>query len=263
MSLELSASGDMRGKVVVVTGAASGIGRATAELLLRHGAKVYGCDLDRSAVANGLAAREGMIDVALDVSDKAAVDTLFRRVTAADGRLDGLVASAGVMSDVPLDMLDEVELDRVLSINLKGTLWCCQAAAAIMRQAKTGSIITLSSMAAERGAPRIGAYAMSKGAVVQLTRILALELATEGVRVNGISPGVIMTSMTQRHFTRLDGSIDETARAAVIERLAAVAPMNRIGEADEVARAALYLLSDDSSFVTGQILRVNGGAFLA
>lgn len=252
---------DFSGKVVVVTGAGSGIGKGVALALGAEGAIVYCSDVagmdEVAAAVDGQAGRG--IAVKLDVSDRAAVEVMFAQVMRDHGRIDGLVTSAGVMSDLRIDDLDEAAVDRVLAINLKGTLWCCQAAAAVMVAQGSGSIVTLSSAVADRAAPGTGAYAMSKGAVVQLTRVLALEVATAGVRVNAIAPGVIMTRITERHFTRPDGSIDDARRAQAVARLAETAPMQRIGEPHDIAAAALYLLSDASTFVTGQVLRVNGG----
>lgn len=255
---------DFLGKVVLVTGAGSGIGRAIAVALGAEGAVVYCCDVGRMDEAAAAVDAQGGRGVAvkLDVADRAGVKALFAEVMGEHGRLDGLVTSAGVMSDIRLDDLDEAALDRVLAINLKGTLWCCQAAAAIMVAQGSGSIVTLSSAVADRAAPATGAYAMSKGAVVQLTRVLALEVASSGVRVNAIAPGVIVTRITERHFTRPDGTVDEARRAQALARLAETSPMLRVGAAEEIAPTALYLLSDASLFVTGQVLRVNGGGVM-
>src|SRR5690606_146242 len=121
----------------------------------------------------------------------AAIDAAFDRIEADHGRIDGLVTSAGIMIDGPVADLDEAELDHILSVNLKGTLWCARAAAAIMVRQGSGSIVTLSSAVADRPTANTSAYAMTKAAIVQLTRVLALEVAAAGVRVNAVAPGVI------------------------------------------------------------------------
>lgn len=252
------------GKVIVITGAGSGIGLAAARLLATGGAIVHCWDVTGSAAAVEAIRGDGgeAFGADLDVRDKRSVEELFAGVKAQHGRLDGLVTSAGVMADGPIEALSEEALDRVLAINLKGTLWCCQAAAAIMRTQRSGSIVTLSSAAADRNAPGTGAYAMSKGAVIQLTRVLALELAEFGVRVNAVSPGFIATRITERHYTLPDGTIDEARRDLVLARFADTSPMKRVGASEECAAAIAYLLGDGSSYVTGQILRVNGGLFM-
>jgi 3-oxoacyl-[acyl-carrier protein] reductase len=254
---------DLRERIVLITGAGSGIGRATAVMLAAHGAHVLAVDLNDRGLDTATAITaagdkaEGFV---LDVSDRSAVDDLTAQLLARFGRIDGLVTSAGIMCDDSIAELEEATLDKVLAINLKGTLWCCKAAAAAMVLQRSGSIVTLSSTVADRPAPRTAAYAMSKAAIVQFTKVLALEVAEAGVRVNAVAPGVVLSGITERHYTNPDGSIDEVKRQTVLARLASYSPLGQVGEPDDVANIILYLISDASKFMTGQVLRPNGGA---
>jgi 3-oxoacyl-[acyl-carrier protein] reductase len=254
---------DMTGRVVVITGAGSGIGRATAELVSARGAHIIAIDLTETGIATAEAINasggraSGFI---LDVTDRAAVNVLFSQVLREFERIDGLVTSAGIMLNGSAMEFEEIALDRVLTVNFKGTLWCCRAAAVAMMRQRTGSIVTLSSAVADITAQNTAAYAISKAAVVQLTRVLALELAEMEVRVNAVSPGIIESGITRRHYERADESVDEAKREIVLRQLASKSPMNRVGAPDDVAQGIAYLLSDASNFMTGQVLRLNGGA---
>ena len=242
------------GRAAVVTGAASGIGRATAVALARAGASVVLADvapLDEAcdeAAAGGTA----ILAVPTDVSKQAEVDALVTRAVEELGRLDVMVNVAGVMASTPLVEMTEEELDRVLAVNFKGTLFGCQAAIAAMTAAGTGgSIANMASSAIDAPTKGLTAYASSKAAVVMLTRIAAREAGRAGIRVNAIAPGYVVTPMTQRY--------GEEANAVASDVMRRASPLKMVGAPEDVANAVLYLASDASRFVTGQILRPNGG----
>ena len=225
---------DLAGKVAIVTGAASGIGAATVRLMEVAGAKVVGAD-----IASGT-----------DISDRGAVEALVADTVATHGRLDVMANVAGMYQRNNVMTLDDAQLDRIMAVNLKGTLYCCQAAArAMIEQGDGGSIVNVASGAVDTGAPGTAAYSMSKAAVVQLTRNLASEIGRKGVRVNVVAPGWIDTPMTEAN--------DDYQ--AMKDMMGKIAPLGRVGAPEDIAEAILFLASDASSFMTGQILRPNGG----
>ncbi|MEU6512031.1 SDR family NAD(P)-dependent oxidoreductase [Streptomyces sp. NPDC046942] len=243
---------DLTGRTAFITGAAGGIGRASAVLLAEAGATVHCADRDADGL-HGTAAlikdRGGTALVhVLDVTDRTGLAEAVRSC----GRLDVLAAIAGIMHSSPvLDTRDE-DLDRVLNVNFKGVLYACQEAARLMlAQGTRGSIVTMASGAVDTGGPGLLCYGAAKAAVVQLTKTLATEVGRHGIRVNAVAPGWIRTPMTERH--------DREAQAHTEGTMARMAPLGRVGEPAEVAHAVLYLASDASSFTTGQILRPNGG----
>jgi len=250
-------------KVAIVTGAGSGIGRTSAEVLAGAGATVYcadinGDDAEASALAiidaGGLAnARE------VDVSVLDQLLELVDEVANLHGQLDVMCNIAGMMTEsLVLDMSEE-ELDQIIAVNLKGVLFGCQAAGRAMVAQGWGSIVNMSSTAALAPSPNIGAYAMTKSAVVQLTRTMATEVGRKGVRVNAVAPGFVPTKMTSRYYVREDGTVDEEMKAAVLGPMAKFAPLRRVGETEDIAYCVLYLASSASSFLTGQLLSPNGG----
>jgi 3-oxoacyl-[acyl-carrier protein] reductase len=224
---------DLNGRIAIVTGSASGIGAATVRLLEEAGAKVVGAD----------------ISTGVDVSDRAAVNALVAETVATHGRVDVLANVAGIYrrGDV-LSMTDD-DLDRILAVNLKGTLYTCQAVAPVMIGQGGGSIINVASGAVDTGASGTCAYAMSKAAVVQLTRNLASEVGRKNVRVNVVAPGWIDTPMTAANDDY------ESMR----DLMKSVQPLRRVGQPEDIANTIVFLASDASSFMTGQILRPNGG----
>lgn len=243
---------DLTGRTAFVTGAAGGIGRASAVLLADAGATVHCADRD----APGLRATAALIEDRggtahthhLDVTDRARLS----RAVASCAELDVMAAVAGIMHrSTVLETRDE-DLDRVLAVNFRGVLYACQEAARRMIAGRTGgSIVTMASGAVDTGGPGLLCYSAAKAAVVQLTRTLATELGGHGIRVNAVAPGWIRTPMTAR---------DDTAtQKGAEERMSRLSPLGRVGEPEEVAHAVLYLASGASSFTTGQILRPNGG----
>jgi 3-oxoacyl-[acyl-carrier protein] reductase len=254
---------DLDGRVAIVTGAGSGIGRGSAQILGAAGALVMCVDISESgaeATADSIRNAGGNAEAAVvDVSHREEVADLVTRVVAEHGRLDVMCNNAGIITDVAVLDLTEEQLDRVLAVNLKGVLFGCQAAGRVMSDQGAGSIVNMASGAIDGPTPGLVAYGISKVGVVALTRTLAVELGSRHVRVNAIAPGLIETNITRRHYFREDGTIDEARREAVLAAMRARTPLGFIGEPEDVGWAVLYLASDASRFVTGQILRPNGG----
>jgi 3-oxoacyl-[acyl-carrier protein] reductase len=264
MDQALEAAFDLTGRVAVITGAASGIGRETARVFAQAGARVVLADVDQAGLAEAAAAVEAEGGTAasrrVDVTSKDDVDALAEAALQAAGRLDVWVNCAG--STLTASVLEgaEADLDRLIAINLKGTYWGCAAAARAMRPAGTGAIVNVSSTGADSAAPGFSIYAMTKSAVNTLTRTCAKEFGAFGVRVNAIAPGWIDTPLANFRFRDASGAIDPELRAQGIADRAKASPLGITGVPRDAALAMLYLASDASRFVTGQILRPNGGA---
>ncbi|MET9349123.1 SDR family NAD(P)-dependent oxidoreductase [Streptomyces termitum] len=243
---------DLTGRTAFVTGAGSGIGRATAVLLARAGAAVHAADLDGAGAEETAALITGAGGTArahrVDVTDRAALAA----AVAEAGPPHVMAAVAGIMHTSTVLETREEDLDRVLAVNFKGVLHACQEAARAMIAAGVpGSIVTMASGAMDTASPGLLCYSAAKAAVVQLTKTLAVEVGPYGIRVNAVAPGWIRTPMTARH----EPAAQQQAEAAMVRH----APLRRVGEADDVAHAVLHLACDASSFTTGQILRPNGG----
>jgi NAD(P)-dependent dehydrogenase (short-subunit alcohol dehydrogenase family) len=230
----------MEGKVALVTGAASGIGRATAELLAANGAHVVGCDV-----------KAGGDVIAADVTDGEALRAVVAEAVARHGRLDvaancaGVGGGHGATHDYP-----EADFDRIVAINLRGTWLSMRAELEAMLQGGGGAIVNVSSTLGLRGSPFAAPYSASKHAVLGLTRTAALEYAQQGVRVNAVCPGGIDTPMMDETFERFPG---------FRETLTAYVPMGRMAGPEEVAGAIAWLCSDAASFVTGEAMTIEGG----
>jgi NAD(P)-dependent dehydrogenase (short-subunit alcohol dehydrogenase family) len=242
----------LQGRVVAITGGALGIGRATAQLFAAEGAAVALADVDvqeAEVVAKEIVGRGGRaIAVAVDVGDSAQVQAYVERIVADFGRLDVMFANAGIAHSAPFLDHPEGQWHRVLRVNLSGVFLCCQIAARQMvRQGGGGRIINTASINGFRGVENLVGYNVAKAGVIELTKTMAVELAPHHITVNAIAPAQIDTRLTR--------GFSDDAKARRVARI----PLGRFGDVDEVAKAALFLASDDASYVTGHTLAVDGG----
>jgi 3-oxoacyl-[acyl-carrier protein] reductase len=241
----------LHGRVAAITGGALGIGRATALAFAAEGAAVALGDVQADAaetVAREIRQGGGRaIAIGVDVGDAAAVQAFVDRVVVEFGRLDVMFANAGIAHSAPFLEHPEAQWQRVLRVNLTGVFLCCQAAARQMVKQGGGRIITTASINGFRGVENLAGYNAAKAGVIELTRTMAVELAQHHIAVNAIAPAQIDTRLTR--------GLPEAARRRRVERI----PMGRFGEPEEVARVALFLASDDASYVTGHTLAVDGG----
>jgi len=244
----------LTGKIAIVTGSSRGIGRAIAEGLASAGAAVTvnGRNAESTkAVADAIIATGGMsLAVIADVSKAADVEDLIRKTIERFGRLDILVNNAAISPTYkPAETMTEAEWDALISVNLKGVFLCCQAAGRVMIPQRSGRIINITSIGGQVALPRLIAYCAAKGAADQITRVLAVEWAPYGILVNAIAPGYVETDLTKGLRE------NPTLREALIRKV----PLGRLGKPEEIAGAAVYLASDAASYVTGQMLYVDGG----
>jgi 3-oxoacyl-[acyl-carrier protein] reductase len=251
------------GKVAVITGGGSGMGQEAARIFALAGARVVVADIDQAGLAATLSkVRESGGNVTshrVDVARREAVEALADAAVAETGRLDIWINSAGIAYLHSLLETKAEEAERTIAVNMMGTYWGCMAAARIMREHGGGSIINVSSAGGSKPVPGLAVYGMTKAAVNSLTWTSAMELGTYGIRVNGIAPGWIDTPMTSQLYRDDSGRIDPVKRDKVFSEMAGHSPLGRVGQVSDIAYALLYLAADASRFVTGQVLRVNGG----
>jgi len=247
---------DLKDKVVIITGARRGMGKADALLLAKAGAKVAVADIskeDCEKVVEEIRKNKGeAIAVKCDVSKKAEVDNLIKETVDKWGRVDILVNNAGIAEFRPFLEMTEADWDKTIDINLKGYFLCAQAAAKEMAKQKSGVIVNIASIAMGQqgvGMPGIVHYCASKGGIAAMTEALAVELAPYNIRVNTIAPGVIDTPMVQ------EAGMDQKTIEGMLMRV----PLKRMGKSEEIASAVLFLASDDSSYMTGATVVVDGG----
>jgi NAD(P)-dependent dehydrogenase (short-subunit alcohol dehydrogenase family) len=243
-------------KVCVITGAASrrGIGRATAKLFALHGGRSIILDLDAeqaSAAASELG--EAHRGIACDVTDKNSCVAAIERVVGEFGQVDVLINNAGITQPLKFMDIAPENYDAVLDVSLRGTLYMSQAAIPQMRKQRSGSIVCMSSVSAQRGGGIFGGphYSAAKGGVLGLGKAMARELGPDGIRVNSVAPGLIQTDIT-------GGKLTDDLKVEILKGI----PLNRLGDADDVARACLFLASDLSSYITGATIDVNGGMLI-
>ncbi|HUP73052.1 MAG TPA: glucose 1-dehydrogenase [Acidimicrobiales bacterium] len=245
-------------KVALITGAASGMGRAAAVEFAREGAQVAMSDVNEDALAEtaSLVGAAGGVCISIvgDVSNASDVATMVGRAVDAFGALDVLYSNAAIYlpnrGDAPVVDLDEEVWQRVIDVNLKGVYLCAKHAIPAMIRGGGGSIINVSSLAGTRGSRQSHAYAMAKGGVISLTQSLAVTYGPHGIRANAIAPGAIDTPMIRGSAT-----LDDASTRAMMAHL----PLGRVGLAEDVARLALFLASDESAYVTGTVQVVDGG----
>ena len=240
----------LSGRVVIITGGAQGIGEACARRFAREGARVVIADL-ADVPGQALAAELGATYVHTDVGAKADVDALVARTLAAHGRIDVLVNNAGIFRAAPFLEVTEDDFDAVIRVNVKGSFLMGQAVARAMAAGGVrGAIVNMSSVNGVMAIPTIASYNVSKGGINQLTRVMALALADQGIRVNAVAPGTIATELAARAVLTSD-----EARQKILMRT----PMKRLGEPSEIADVVAFLASDAASYITGEILTVDGG----
>jgi len=237
---------DITGKIAVVTGSARGIGRAIVEKLAAHGAKmVISCDMGESSYEQA-----NVVHKILNVTDREAIKTFVDEVEKEYGKIDILVNNAGITKDGLLMRMTEDQWDAVINVNLKGVFNMTQAVSRSMLKARKGSIITLSSVVGLHGNPGQTNYAATKGGVIAMSKTWAKEFGARNVRANCVAPGFVQTPMT-------DVLPEET-----IKGMLDATPLGRLGQVDDIANAVLFLASDESAFITGEVISVSGGLML-
>lgn len=245
---------ELSDKVALVTGGAQGIGKAIALLLARHGADLVISDINLEKAQETANEIQGMgrksLAIRTNVADLQDVERMIETIVGQFGRIDILVNNAGITRDRLILRMTEEDWDAVLDVNLKGTFNCTKAVIRHMSKQKSGKIVNIASVSGEMGNPGQANYSASKAGVIGLTKTIAREFAARGINVNAIAPGYIQTPMTD--------AIPEKAKEALKQMI----PMERLGYPEDVAQAVFFLVSENSSYITGQILNVNGGIYM-
>lgn len=246
-------------KIAIVTGGGSGIGEAICLRFASEGATVAVLDLNPDAaakIADQITSEGGeALPVTCDVSDRSSVEAAFAKVLEALGGVTTLVNNAGIAHIGNVEQTSPEDLDKVYDVNVKGVYYCLQAGVAAMKQGESGSIINMASIASSIGIPDRFAYSMSKGAVLMMTRSVACDYLSDAIRCNCISPARVHTPFVDQFVAKNYPGRE----AEMMKNLSATQPIGRMGQPDEIASLAVYLASDESSFVTGANLEIDGG----
>lgn len=242
----------LKDKVAIVTGAGQGIGKTTAMTFAREGAKVVVADINEETVNKAVeeikAAGGDALPVTVNVAQADSVDAMVKATRDwGGGRIDALINNAGITRDSQLHKMTEDQWDAVINVNLKGVWLCGKAVGAVMREQGSGSIANASSIVGLYGNFGQSNYAATKGGVIAMTYTWSVEMGPKGVRVNAVAPGFTMTPML------------ETVPEKVLDDIKGKTPLRRLGEPEDIANLYLFLASDESSFITGQVIAVNGG----
>jgi 3-oxoacyl-[acyl-carrier protein] reductase len=244
----------LAGKVALVTGAAQGIGRAIALLLAQNGADIVVSDINLEKAEETAKEIEGTgqraMAIKVDVAHSEEVERMVQTILERFGHIDILVNNAGIARDKLILRMTEEDWDAVLNVNLKGTFNCTKAVVRHMSKQRSGKIVSIASVVGEMGNVGQANYSASKAGVIGFTKTIAREFAQRGINVNAIAPGYIETPMTD--------ALPEKAK----EELRRLIPMDRLGRPEDVAEALLFLVSETSSYITGQVLNVNGGIYM-
>lgn len=247
-------SGRLVGKVAVVTGGASGLGLATVELFVHHGARVHVVDLDTSALSPVTARCPEVIPHVADVSSSQEMAAMAAEVLAGEGRIDIVFANAGIEGVGTAAELDEDSWTRVIDVDLKGVWLTSKYFLRAMADNGGGSIVNTASIGGLVGVPGIFPYAAAKGGVIALTRQMAVDYAGSGIRVNAVCPGTVVTPLVERNWREKGLDVDQQTALQADRH-----PLRRAGTPDDIAAAVLFLASGDSSWITGQALTIDGG----
>ncbi len=249
----------MKDKVVIVTGASSGIGKATAALFARNGAKVIAVGRKQGELDDlraSLPAKAGEMKIQLaDVREHSQIDRMVAETVDAFGHIDVLVNAAGIIKGGSIEDTTLDDWDKMMTVNLRSVFYLTQKCVPHITE-QTGNIVNISSVAGTRAFPNLLAYCVSKAAIDQFTRCTALELAAKGIRVNAVNPGVVVTNLHSR------GGMEDEAYAAFIERSKETHPLGRPGTADEIAELIYFLASDKAGWITGATYAIDGGRAL-
>ncbi len=245
---------ELDGKVALITGAAQGIGKAIALMLAKNGADIVVSDINLDKAQETSREIEAMgrrsMAIKVDVSKSEEVEQMVEKIINEFGKIDILVNNAGITRDKLILRMTEEDWDTVLNVNLKGTFNCTKAVIRHMSKQKSGKIVNIASVSGEMGNPGQANYSASKAGVIGFTKTIAREFAQRGINVNAIAPGYIETPMT------------DVLPEKVKEELKKMIPLERLGKPEDVAQAVLFLVSEASSYITGQVLNVNGGLYM-
>jgi 3-oxoacyl-[acyl-carrier protein] reductase len=241
----------LKDKIAIITGGARGIGREIALVFAREGCSLSLCDVNPDALAATQKEIEALgrqcMTCVVDVTKSDQVDSFVQKTLDKFGKIDILVNNAGITKDTLLVRMSEADWDAVLSVNLKGAFLCAKAVSKVMMKQRDGRIVNMASIIGIIGNAGQANYAASKGGLIALTKSIAKELASRNVRANAIAPGFIQTDMTAK--------LPENVKSEMLKQI----PMSKLGTANDVANLALFLVSDDSAYITGQVITVDGG----